>query len=209
MRRRQGLLRAGVIVAGVLAYGAPALAPASASATSPAANPAARLTVPARIPRPVPAPDPAPSSPAPVSRAPQAVSLTRVVPAPPAISPASTTVRPSLPLARPILGHFGTPAGRPLRGRITTAVPAGETLGFRVTDPALLPAGITIDADGLLGGASRVPGIWTVPVEVCTRTGGCAPGAVTITVTAPCAASPADPSRGVRAPDEGGAEAAG
>ncbi|GAA3033440.1 hypothetical protein GCM10017559_71050 [Streptosporangium longisporum] len=70
------------------------------------------------------------------------------------------------------------------------AAPAGETPGFRVPDPTLLPAGITIDADGLLGGASRVPGTWTVPVEACTLAGGCTTGTVTITVTPRCAAPP-------------------
>ncbi|GAA0833997.1 hypothetical protein ACFQVD_16720 [Streptosporangium amethystogenes subsp. fukuiense] len=100
------------------------------------------------------------------------------------------------PSAHPFFGHFGAPVDRPLRGRITLADPTGARLAFRVADPTLLPAGITIDADGLLGGASRVPGIWTVPVEACTPSGACAGGAVTITVTCRCARplSPAAPA---------------
>ncbi|GAA4184746.1 hypothetical protein GCM10022252_14100 [Streptosporangium oxazolinicum] len=92
--------------------------------------------------------------------------------------------------AHPLLGHFGVAVNRPLSGRITLANPTGETLAFKVTNPALLPAGITLDADGLLGGTSRVSGTWTVPVEACTASGGCTTGAVTITVTCECAASP-------------------
>jgi len=92
--------------------------------------------------------------------------------------------------AHPLLGHFGTAVDRPLRGRITLANPTGETLSFKVTSPTLLPAGLTLDADGLLGGTSRIPGTWTVPVEACAPSGGCATGAVTITITCRCADSP-------------------
>ncbi len=69
------------------------------------------------------------------------------------------------------------------------AGPTGETIAFRLVNPALLPAGITLDADGLLGGASRVPGTWTVPIEACAASGGCATGTVTITITCECARS--------------------
>ncbi|GAA3410715.1 hypothetical protein [Streptosporangium vulgare] len=97
--------------------------------------------------------------------------------------------------AYPSLGHFGVAVGRPLRGRITLANPTGGRLAFRVVDPTLLPAGITLDADGLLGGASRVSGTWTVPVEACVPSGGCATGTVTITITCECARSlPPSPS---------------
>lgn len=100
---------------------------------------------------------------------------------------------PEPPSAHPFLGHLGGPVDRPLSGRITLANPTGEKLAFRVTDPTLLPAGITLDADGLLGGASRVPGTWTVPIEACVPSGGCVTGTVTITVTCRCA-HPSPPS---------------
>ncbi|MER5643478.1 putative Ig domain-containing protein [Streptosporangium sp. NPDC002524] len=64
-----------------------------------------------------------------------------------------------------------------------------------MVNPTLLPAGITLDADGLLGGTSRVSGAWTVPVEACARSGGCTTGTVTITVTCECARpAPRSPS---------------
>jgi len=100
---------------------------------------------------------------------------------------------PSPLAAHPLLGHFGAAVDRPLTGRITLANPTGETLSFKVTTPPLLPAGITLDADGLLGGTSRVAGTWTVPVEACVASGGCTTGAVTITITCRCADSPHAP----------------
>ncbi|MFF5242864.1 putative Ig domain-containing protein [Streptosporangium sp. NPDC000095] len=103
------------------------------------------------------------------------------------------TKNPSSLAAHPLLGHFGTAVDRPLTGRITLANPTGERLSFKVTSPTLLPAGITLDADGLLGGTSRVPGTWTVPVEACVPSSGCTTGTVTITITCRCADSPPAP----------------
>ncbi|MEV0757044.1 putative Ig domain-containing protein [Streptosporangium sp. NPDC050280] len=104
------------------------------------------------------------------------------------------TKGPSSLSAHPLLGHFGAAVDRPLTGRITLANPTGETLSFKVTSPTLLPAGITLDADGLLGGTSRIPGTWTVPVEACVPSGGCTTGTVTIAITCRCADSPLSPS---------------
>ncbi|MEU8382263.1 putative Ig domain-containing protein [Streptosporangium sp. NPDC048865] len=170
MRGKQGFPWMGIIVAGAVVCGVPAT-PGVALAT--------------------PAPDPAP---APASiQAPDPVAA----PAPPSVrppdqAPAGGAGQPvagdsSSLSAYPLLGHFGVAVDRPLRGRITLANPTGETVSFKVINPALLPAGITLDADGLLGGTSRVPGTWTVPVEACVPSGRCTGGTVSITITCRCA----------------------
>ncbi|MGS2640376.1 putative Ig domain-containing protein [Streptosporangium sp. G12] len=178
MRGKRGFPGIGAVVAGAVVCGV-------------LATPRVALAIP--VPDPPPAPSPV-QVPAPVQAPVQA----------PVPAPVQASVRTSIgggtgrPLAggssslsaHPSLGHFGAPVDRPLRGRITLAGPTGETIAFRLVNPALLPAGITLDADGLLGGASRVPGTWTVPIEACVASGGCATGTVTITITCECARSP-------------------
>ncbi|MFF3436915.1 hypothetical protein [Streptosporangium sp. NPDC002721] len=164
MRGKQGFPWIGVIVAGAVVCGVQAT-PGVALAT-PAPDPALTST-PASAPAPAPMP--------PSARTPARG------PVPPFLADSSSLS------AYPPLGHFGAGVDRPLKGRITLANPTGETTAFRVLDPTLLPAGVTLDADGLLGGASRVPGTWTVPVEACVPSGRCTSGTVTITVTCRCA----------------------
>ncbi|MEU8037313.1 putative Ig domain-containing protein [Streptosporangium sp. NPDC049078] len=147
---------------------------------------------------PTPDPIPAPPSPRITVRAPatEAPSGTEAQESPAGIEASESsgsTKGPSSLSAHPLLGHFGTAVDRPLTGRITPTNPTGERLSFKVTSPTLLPAGITLDADGLLGGTSRIPGTWTVPVEACVPSGGCTAGTVTITITCRCADSPPAP----------------
>ncbi|WP_030919462.1 hypothetical protein [Streptosporangium amethystogenes] len=166
MRGTRGFSLVGSLIAGAVTFGLPATSQvAFATPTS------------------VRAPSPAPS-PASTSASGSEGSATAGTAAG---RPVVRGAAPLPPSAHPFLGHFGAPVDRPLKGRITLADPTGAPLGFRVADPTLLPAGITLDADGLLGGASRVPGVWTVPVEACTPSGTCATGAVTITITCRCA----------------------
>ncbi|WP_436756870.1 hypothetical protein [Streptosporangium sp. V21-05] len=199
MRGKQGIPGIGVIVAGTVTCGVlatpgvalatPAPDPTPIPATSPVQAPGPAL-IPTSSPAPTPAPaqasaqtsaDDGPGEPA----AGDSVAGSPVSGSPVAGSPVSGGS--SSLSAHPSLGHFGVAVDRPLRGRITLANPTGRTLAFKVVDPALLPAGITLDADGLLGGISRVSGTWTVPVEACVASGGCATGTVTITVTCECA----------------------
>ncbi|MEV4380844.1 hypothetical protein [Streptosporangium sp. NPDC049644] len=169
MRGTRGFSLVGSLIAGAVTFGLPAISQVA-------------FATPVSVWAPSPAPSPAST---PVSGSHD-----------PATAGTAAGAAPPPPSAHPFLGHFGAPVDRPLRGRITLADPTGARLAFRVADPTLLPAGITIDADGLLGGASRVPGIWTVPVEACTPSGACAGGAVTITITCRCARPlpPADPA---------------
>ncbi|WP_326638409.1 hypothetical protein OG884_29980 [Streptosporangium sp. NBC_01755] len=165
MRGTRGFSLVGSLVAGAVTFGPPA-------------TPQVTLATPASVQA------AASKGPAPVrTPADDGVERPAVKPERPIVDDAD----PPPPSAHPSLGHFGAPADRPLRGRITLANPTGETLGFRVADPTLLPAGITLDADGLLGGASRVPGTWTVPIEACAPSGACTTGTVTITITCRCA----------------------
>lgn len=192
MRGKQGFPGIGAVVAGTVACGV-------------LATPGVAFATPPPSPPPVPTPPPVqssaqtsigggsgqPVSRGPVSRGPVAGGF---------VSGGSVTGSPvaggySSLSAHPSLGHFGVAVHRPLRGRITLANPTGETLAFQVADPTLLPAGITLDADGLLGGTSRVSGTWTVPVKACVPSGGCTTGTVTITITCECARSlPSSPS---------------
>jgi hypothetical protein len=182
MRDKQGFPGIGAIVAGAVVCGVLAT-PGVALAT--------------------PAPDPTPMPPSVQPLAPMPPSAQSLTPMPPSaqipvevsiVGGAGKTGAGSSSLsALPFLGHFGGPVDRPLRGKITLANPAGRTPTFKVVDPTLLPAGITLDADGLLGGASRVPGTWTVPVEACAPLSGCATGTVTITITCRCAPAPPAP----------------
>ncbi|WP_433377323.1 hypothetical protein [Streptosporangium sp. CA-115845] len=179
MRGTRGFSLVGSLIAGAVTVGLPAT-PQVAFATP--------TSVQAPSPDPSPASTPAAGFEGPATMGTAAGDGTE--------QPVVRDAAPPAPFAHPFLGHFGAPVDRPLKGRITLANPAGATLGFRVADPTLLPAGITLDADGLLGGASRLPGIWTVPVEACTPSGACATGAVTITITCRCARPlpPADPA---------------
>ncbi|WP_440097875.1 putative Ig domain-containing protein [Streptosporangium sp. H16] len=205
MRGKRGFPGIGAIVAGAVVCGVLATPRVALAIPVPDPPPApapvqAQAPSPAHAPAPVQAPSPSPSPvqaqvPAP---APAQAPVQAPVPA-----PVQASVRTSIGggtgrslaggssslSAHPSLGHFGAPVDRPLRGRVTLAGPTGETIAFRLVNPALLPAGITLDADGLLGGASRVPGTWTVPVEACVASGGCATGTVTITITCECARS--------------------
>ncbi|MGJ6966470.1 hypothetical protein ACSDR0_31620 [Streptosporangium sp. G11] len=177
MRDKQGFPGLGAIVAGAVVCGV-------------LATPGVALAIPASDPAPMP-PSAQPSAQIPASMPPSAqvpVEVSIVGGAGKTGAGGSSSLS-----ALPFLGHFGGPVGRTLRGRITLANPAGRTPAFRVVDPTLLPAGITLDADGLLGGASRVPGTWTVPVEACAPLGGCTAGTVTITITCRCAPAPPSP----------------
>jgi hypothetical protein len=173
MRDKQGFPGIGAIVAGAVVCGV-------------LATPGVALATPAPDPTPMP-PSVQPLAPMPPSaQIPVEVSIVG--------GAGKTGVGGSSSLsALPFLGHFGGPVDRPLRGKITLANPVGRTPTFKVVDPTLLPAGITLDADGLLGGASRVPGTWTVPVEACAPLSGCATGTVTITITCRCAPAPPAP----------------
>lgn len=197
-----GAIVAGAVACGVLATPGAAFAtpdPTPSSAQVPALMPpSAQTPTPpsAQALAPMPPSAQAPSPPSAQVSAPMPPSTQAPAPMPPSVRTpvAGGSGQPvaggsSSLSAHPFLGHFGVAVDRPLSGRITLANPTGETLAFKVTDPALLPAGITLDADGLLGGTSRVSGTWTVPVEACVASGGCATGAVTITVTCECGGS--------------------
>ncbi|MER6176619.1 hypothetical protein [Streptosporangium sp. NPDC001681] len=170
MRGTRGFSLVGSLIAGAVTFGLPATSQVT-------------FATPASVQAPSPTPSPA-SAPASGFKGPATVGTAA---GDGTERPVGQGAVPPPPSAHPFLGHFGAPVDRPLKGRITLANPTGAPLGFRVADPTLLPTGITLDADGLLGGASRVPGIWTVPVEACTPSGACATGAVTITITCRCA----------------------
>jgi hypothetical protein len=72
--------------------------------------------------------------------------------------------------------------GQPLEGRIQIeGGPSGVLPTFTVTNHQVLPEGVTIDADGDLGGVPRASGVSRVPVQICVA-GNCAGVVVTLIV---------------------------
>lgn len=73
-------------------------------------------------------------------------------------------------------GVFGGPTGSPLPGRVEARDQDGDSVTFSVPNPAELPPGVTIGADGAVSGTPTKPGTYQVAVKACDGKGGCATG---------------------------------
>jgi hypothetical protein len=83
---------------------------------------------------------------------------------------------------------FGGTVNQPITG----SLPGATAATFSITDPTLLPPGMSITATGTVTGIPAADGIYSVPVSACVAT-LCAAGTVSFTIapdTAPCDNAP-------------------
>lgn len=83
-----------------------------------------------------------------------------------------------------VVGGIAVQVGVQYTGSLTvTGAPQGAEVTYTVADQSLVPAGLTIAADGTVSGVTTQAGVFAVPVKVCAGT-ACATVTVTITVAA-------------------------